>query len=110
MERLAKGWAPRALVSTLILLGCLSGTLPAAAVTLDEAVGALERSGRVYDFPKVLSTAEVRVLNDQLATIENSGLAEPVVVLLDRAEGATVQEFALRLGERWGVGGARADN
>ena len=109
MERLAKAWARRALVGTLILLG-LAGTLPAAAVTLEQAVGALERRRRVYDFPKVLSTAEVRALNDQLATLENSGLAEPVVVLLDRAEGATVQEFALRLGERWGVGGARADN
>lgn len=109
MQQKASGWA-HALVFYTVLLFTLVLALPANAVTLEQVAGSLERGRRVYDFAGVLSASERRALNDQLATLENSGLVEPVVVLLDRAEGATVQEYALGLGERWKVGRRDTDN
>src|SRR5687768_3520987 len=97
------------LVYTLLLV---SGVLPrpAHAVTLDEAASALQRNRRVYDFARVLSTGEVSRLQQRLAEMEQAGLAEGAVILLDRLEGGTVEEYALALGERWKVGRKDVDN
>lgn len=100
-------WAPKLITA---FLACLLLAAPAHAVTLERVSGSRERNRRVYDFAGVLSRSEIRSLHDQLAAMEQSGLAEPVIVLLDRTEGATVEEYALALGERWKVGRRDTDN
>jgi len=100
--------ANRRVISTLIcllVLGALGLTVrPAGAVTLDEAARALKKRDRVYDFAKVLSSAEELRLQRQLEAMEQEGVAEGVVLIADRLEGATIEEFALGIGERWKVG------
>lgn len=97
-----------ALYTVLLLLGLWG--LPARATTLDAAARALDRNRRVYDFAGVLSREDQRRLHDRLARMEQSGLAEGAVVLLDRLEGGTVEDYGRELGRRWRIGREGVDN
>ena len=93
---------------TLLLSLVFSGS--ASAVTLDRAAGAFRQGQRVYDFAGVLSNSELKRIQDRLEGLEQRGLAQGLVVVADRLEGATIEEFALGLGERWKVGRKDVDN
>jgi uncharacterized protein len=92
------------------LVAGLGSAAPSRATTIDQAAGQLERGRLVYDFAHVLTRQQALGLNNQLKELQAAQLADPAVILLDRAEGATVQEFALQLGERWKVGSKTQDN
>lgn len=100
----------RRLILYTLFLWALVLPTAAHAVTVDQVLQSRESRRRVYDFARVLSREQVRALNDQLSDLERSGRADAAVVLLDRTEGATVQEYALTIGERWGVGEKTTDN
>ncbi|MGV3723539.1 MAG: TPM domain-containing protein [Actinomycetota bacterium] len=85
-------------------------TPPAAAVTLEQAANALRKGDRVYDFAKVLSRDDEQRLQDKLEAMEQEGVAQGAVVIADRLEGETIQEFALGLGERWKIGRSDSQN
>jgi len=99
-----------AALSILLLLCGAPFSSPARAVTLDEAARALRKGDRVYDFARVLSPSDQQRLQDHLEALEQKGLAQGAIVIADRLEGVTIQQFALGLGERWKVGRADSDN
>ena len=94
---------------TLFLLSLVL-PLPAGAVTVDEAARALERGRRVYDLAGVLSESDERRLDDRVSAAENAGVAEWAIFVIDRLEGATIEQFALELGERFKVGRRDVEN
>lgn len=96
------------IAALLVLL--VVAVAPAMAVTLEEAAGALQRGRRVYDLAGVLSRADQQQLQQQLARMEAEGLAEGAIVVIDRLDDATIQEFALGIGERWKIGRKDVDN
>jgi uncharacterized protein len=102
--------ARRGVMVTMVLLLAVVLHLPAGAVTLDEVAGKLERNQRVYDLAGVLSDSEKRTINERLKGMEQRGLAEGLVVLVDRIDGATPHDFARDLAERWRAGAVGADN
>lgn len=93
---------------TLVLVLGAAGS--AGAVTTEQAARALQSGRRVYDFAGVLSPTAARQLQERLEGLERAGLAEGAVLILDRLEGATIEEFALAIGERWKIGRKDADN
>lgn len=104
-------WRKVTVTSWLALLAMLLALAPpATAKTLDEAARALQRGQRVYDFADVLSRPEEQRLQDQLEALEQEGVAQGTIVVIDRLEDATIQEFALGIGERWKVGRRDVDN
>lgn len=101
---------PKRLFLYTLFLAAL--VLPAAAhaVTIDQVVRAKESRRRVYDFANVLTREQARALNNQLSDMQRSGVADPAIVLLDRTEGASVQEYAVAVVERWGIGSRTSGN
>jgi len=80
------------------------------AVTVDQVIRAKQKGDRVYDFAKVLSRSDEQGLQDELEALERKGLAQGVIVIADRLEGASVEEFALRVAETWRAGIQGVDN
>lgn len=99
-----------AALSTLLLLCGAFFSAPATAVTLDDAARALRKGDRVYDFAQALSRSDQQRLQDRLEALEKKGLAQGAIVIADRLEGVTIEEFALGLAERWKIGRADSDN
>jgi uncharacterized protein len=102
-------WLLAALSTLILLVGAICAA-PVSAVTLDQAARALQKGDRVYDFAGVLSRPDQQRLQDQLEALEQKGLAQGAIVIADRLEGVTIEEFTLGLGERWKVGRSDSDN
>lgn len=102
-------WLLTTLSTLLILLGALFSA-PASAITLDEAARALRKGDRVYDFAGVLSRSDQQRLQDRLEAMELKKLTKGAIVIADRLDGVTIQEFALGLGERWKIDRGDSDN
>jgi len=102
-------WLLAALSILLLLCEALFSS-PARAVTLDEAARALRKGDRVYDFARVLSPSDQQRLQDHLEALEQKGLAQGAIVIADRLEGATIDEFAVDLFGKWKIGRQGVDN
>lgn len=102
-------WLLAALSLVLLLVSTIFAA-PASAVTLDEAARGLRKGDRVYDYARVLSRADQQRLQDQLEAMEQKGLAQGAIVIADRLENTTIDEFAVDLFERWKIGKQGVDN
>ncbi len=94
--------APRLLVAAL-----------AVAVFAGQAERPLDLpkpSGRVNDYAAVLDPAERRALEDEIAALDRATSAEVAVVTVASLDGLTVEEYADRLFNTWGIGKAARDN
>lgn len=100
----------RALVPHILLLVVAFLCLPAGAVTIEEVERSLERNRRVYDFAGVLPQQDSQRIREQLARMEQQGLAEGAVIIVDRLENGTIEEYALQIGEAWKIGRRDVDN
>jgi hypothetical protein len=64
----------------------------------------------VYDKPQVLSPADRQILESTLVTFSDSTSNQIAVVIVDDLCGMDKAQFAIELGELWGVGQAKEDN
>jgi len=89
----------RALVAStaLTLLATLLVAVPVSAETANSVLKA-PASKRVYDFAKVLSSAEEVSLRERLQKMSKKGTAAGAIVLVRRVEGESIESFAKRLG------------
>jgi uncharacterized protein len=58
----------------------------------------------VNDFANILTPSQIRHLEQKLVNFDDSSSSQIVVVLVKSLNGLTKEEFADRIGEKWGVG------
>ncbi|MFH2124382.1 MAG: TPM domain-containing protein [Pseudomonadota bacterium] len=88
------------LAITLALLG----SRPAEALE----VPALQ--GRVNDYAGILAPATARQLEDVLKNVENEESTQIVLLTVPSLEGASLEDFSLRVVEAWKLGQKKLDN
>ena len=94
--------APRLLVTAL-----------AVAVLAGQAERPLDLpkpAGRVNDYAAVLDPAERRALEDEIRSLDRDTSAEVAVVTVASLDGLSVEDYAERLFNTWGIGKAATDN
>jgi uncharacterized protein len=69
-----------------------------------------EPQGHVNDFASLLSAQGKQQLEDQLSRLEQETTIEIAVVTVNSLEGTTVEDYANRLFEKWGIGKKGKDN
>ncbi len=79
-------------------------SLPAFAAPVPEL------SGRVVDTASMLSPATVRQLESLLATFETEDSTQIVVLTINSLQGENLEEFSLKVVEKWQIGQEDADN
>ena len=57
-----------------------------------------------------LKDFEVKLLEDRLVTYDDSTSTQIVVVIVDDLKGRTADDYAISLGQKWGVGGKQFNN
>ena len=66
--------------------------------------------GRVNDYARMLSPATVNHLEAALADLETTDSTQIVVATIPSLEGDSLEDFSIRLAEKWGIGQADTDN
>src|SRR4030042_6349603 len=66
--------------------------------------------GYVNDFAGLLSTEGREQLESQLSRLEQDTTAQVTVVTIKSLEGSTIEDYASRLFESWGIGKKGQDN
>lgn len=64
----------------------------------------------VNDFAKVLGSDEVNQLEQKLVAYNDSTSTQLVIVILSTLEGYPIEDYAFKLGEKWGIGQKDKDN
>lgn len=67
-------------------------------------------TGYVNDFAHVLSSETIETLNTELSAFEASTSNQIAVVTVPNMDGDYVENYAVKLFEEWGIGGAKKDN
>jgi uncharacterized protein len=66
--------------------------------------------GYVNDFANILSPSDIARLNSELTAIEKNTTVEIAIVTVDSLQGMSVEEYAVKLFEKWGIGKKGKDN
>ncbi|MCK5517547.1 MAG: TPM domain-containing protein [Desulfobulbaceae bacterium] len=66
--------------------------------------------GRVVDTAAMLSPATVQQLDNLLATLESEDSTQIVVLIIDSLQGENLEEFSLKVAEKWQIGQKGFDN
>jgi uncharacterized protein len=93
-----------ALLLLIFVLLAESATVAFAALNLPEA------TGYVNDTANMLSSSTVSSLESQLQAYQQSSGNEVAVVTVNDLQGTTVEDFAVRLFEKWKIGKKDKDN
>lgn len=95
-----------------LVAACATWVLLAAAAAAQSPSGVTwpEPRGRVSDFASLLDEAVEARLDRLLQEVETGTTAEIAVVTVPTLQGLPVEDYAVRLFERWGVGQAQVDN
>ena len=96
---------PKQILSTFVSV-VLSLWVCLTAAALDVPV----LKGRVNDTAGILSPATERQLNAVLADLERSDSTQIVVLTLPSLQGDSLEEFSLRVAEKWQIGQKEFDN
>ncbi len=88
----------------LVFLGLFGQVVPAFAMDFPEP------EGHVSDFANILSSETKQKLEQQLVQLEKDSSIELAVVTVESLEGATVDDYAVRLFEEWQIGKEDKDN
>jgi LemA protein len=91
-----------------VLLACT--TRARAETRFDELLRRLTPSGPVNDFAGVLSSADRQTLLDIATDLEKTTSAQLAVVTIRSIEGGNIDDFAVKLFARWGIGQKGKDN
>lgn len=92
------------------LIGLLGFAFAASALASTPAWETLAPDGSVTDHAEILSAADEAALEEALARFERETTNEIAVVTLGSLVGAPIEDVALHLGRRWGVGQEERDN
>jgi uncharacterized protein len=79
-------------------------------IPLANAVEYPSSVGYVNDFANMLSPGDVARLNSEITAIENATTVEIAIVTVDSLQGVSVEEYAVKLFEKWGIGKKEKDN
>ncbi len=90
-------------IAALTLLAALSALVPAAAAFSAP-------SGYVNDFADVISDGMEGALASRIAAIEKNSTAEIALVTVRTLENLTIEEYAVKLFDAWGIGKKGKDN
>jgi len=64
----------------------------------------------VNDYTQTLSTEQIQQLEQKLVAFDDSTSTQVAVVLINSLEGYDIADYAVRLAETWGIGGAKNNN
>lgn len=64
----------------------------------------------VNDYTQTLSAEQIQQLEQKLVAFDDSTSTQVAVVLINSLEGYDVADYAVRLAETWGIGGAKNNN
>lgn len=64
----------------------------------------------VNDYTQTLSAEQIQKLEQKLVAFDDSTSTQVAVVLINSLEGYDVADYAVRLAETWGIGGAKNNN
>jgi uncharacterized protein len=64
----------------------------------------------VNDFTKTLSAEEVNLLEQKLVAYNDSTSTQVAIVMISSLDGYPVDDYAIQLGEKWGIGQKGKDN
>jgi uncharacterized protein len=67
-------------------------------------------AGYVNDFANLLSPGDIVRLNNEITAIEKATTVEIAIVTVDSLQGVSVEEYAVKLFEKWGIGKKGKDN
>ena len=84
--------------------------LAASAQASDKLLESLQPRGLVNDFANVISAAEESQLAAVLTELQQKTGAQVAVVTLPSLDGGQIDDFSIRLAERWGMGQKGKDN
>jgi len=93
----------RTILFTAILLAC-------SAQASDKLLNSLQPRGLVNDYANVISAAEENRLAAILTELQQKTGAQVAVVTLPSLDGGQIDDFTIRLAERWGIGQKGKDN
>jgi uncharacterized protein len=82
----------------------------AAVQASDQLLNSLQPRGLVNDYANVISATEERQLSAVLTELQQKTGAQVAVVTLPSLDGGQIDDFTIRLAERWGVGQKGKDN
>ena len=88
----------------------LAFALAVSAQASDTLLNSLQPRGLVNDFANVIPAAEETQLRAVLTELQQKTGAEVVVVTLPSLDGGQIDDFTIRLAERWGIGQRGKDN
>lgn len=90
----------RAVFYFLLLVGVVSGSLPAGAATPQFPV----LTGRVVDDAHLLNAGTAEAITNKLAALEQKTGDQLVVVTLPSLQGYEIEDYGYQLGRAWGIG------
>jgi len=67
-------------------------------------------TGYVNDFAHMLSPGDIARLNSEITAIDKATTVEIAIVTVDSLQGVSVEEYAVKLFEKWGIGKKGTDN
>jgi uncharacterized protein len=67
-------------------------------------------TGRVNDYAGMLSAAAVSRIDSMLAGLERTDSTQVVVLTVNSLEGDALEDFSIRVAEKWGIGQKGRDN
>ena len=98
------------LLPLLALAACLSAIAIPVATALAQGPVLPEYQGFVNDYAGLLSPAVKTQLDAQLTQLQKDTAAEVAVVIVKTLEGDSVEDYAVKLFEKWGIGRKGKDN
>jgi uncharacterized protein len=90
------------IISIIFIFFCL--------IPLSGAVEYPSPTGYVNDFANILSPGDIARLNNEITAIEKNTTVEIAIVTVDSLQGVSVEEYAVKLFEKWGIGKKEKDN
>lgn len=89
-----------------VLLLCLTALLPCVASALEVPI----LKGRVNDYGAILSTEAESQIETLLKDLENKDSTQVVVLTIPSLAGDSLEDFSMRVAERWKIGQKGLDN
>jgi len=94
----------------LVLAACLAVVATPVGVAVAQEPNLPEYQGFVNDYAGLLSPAVKTQLDAKLSQLEKDTTAEVAVVIVKTLEGDSIENYAVRLYEKWGIGKKGKDN
>jgi uncharacterized protein len=98
-------WKTTHVICVMLFLVVIANTVTAQALEIP-----LKPKGRVSDYTATLTPEEIRSLEDTLAEFERTTTNQIAVLLIPTLAGDSLEDYSIRLAEKWQIGQAGRDN